>query len=1422
MTNFLEKSDSSFISQDGQPIEGQIVTELGGPELNQTTVVEVEKGQSYRVVDLATQQVVKPIKVERVDKNLLVTLEDGDVLEMRNYFDDDEANNAEFVFATGEVACPWVVIESGVELAQTPILDANGAELLWSSVDPSSVDACAYIAWAGTANSSAAVGVLALGFGPAGVAASLLGLAVTGAGAGAAPVLAPGPVLGSVVDDAGRIKRLVDSGDVTDDATLAFMGSGATPGDLITLYDTSVVPPVVLGSTVVTAEGNWYVTPINPLAEGPHAFQFTTTNSEGTESAQSTPAFLVSVDTSAPDAPVVGEVVDDSGVITGPLKTGDQTDDSQPKISGSGGTPGEIIRLYDTSINPAKELGEGVVDENGEWVVTPTTPLPEGSHTLQVTVSDSAGNESQKSTPTIVLVIDTVAPQTPVLTGINDDVGAVTGEIAEGASTDDNLPTLTGSGVAGDTIRVLDNGKLLGTTVVAEDGSWTFTPKSPLTNGDHAITVTAIDPSGNASLPTQAQSFTLIPSSSSAAPAVGNVIDDQGSIQGFVPKGTGITDDSRPEIQGSGAEGDVISVYDGATLLGQTTVGPDGLWSFTPEADLADGTHEISVINENDEAAVPTGTYDFVVDTRAPAALSGIEVQDDVGPQRGGITPGSTTDDATPTMSGQGEAGATVYVYDNGGSRPIGSTTVAEDGTWSFTPTSALINGTHSLSARQVDGAGNQSALSDPIEFTIDTTGLTEPTITRVSDDQEPSTGHISMDGVTNDTTPTVTGTALAGSTLNVYDGETLLGSATAKANGSWSFTPATALADGAHALSVKVVSADGAEGSASASYGFTIDTAAPSAPVIGVAQDDVGTLQGDVQTGGVSDDTTPSLQGTGEPGSVIEVYEGDILLGSTKVQPDGTWTLTPTSSLGEGTHTLTATSTDESGNVSEIGEAFEYTVDTVAPQAPLSAPVSYSDDAGVMQSEASIALATDDSTPAIQIEKNLIDTPKLYVNGQYVASTYDAVSGLLKPDVALTNGPQVFTYSLVDAARNESAQSPEFTLTIDTIAPTVSNVVIASAEGALNNTLNAGDTITVDIDFSKVVTAAGSPTVNLNIGGELVPATYVSGSGTSTLKFTATVLSGNDADGISIDANALSFSGGSIYDGVGNMADLSHDAVTANADYMVDTVAPVIGEVDWTTNNAKGNGFAKPGDSIFTTFTSTDPVVEVTIIDIPAPVTYLGNNVYQAEHVVKETDPNVETWAVIRAVDLAGNVTIVDTRDPAPAPAALQIPQSLAASPVDASPELSSQPLAALSETAAVDGPTESNAAVSNANSDLGLLNVLSPDDGMQALQAYDAPLEPAPSTGVFPTAYESASPLAVSLSDLFSDASQGVIGGLAPEPSVADAASVNADLPLSSTGLNEPVALGAAPDNASDPWVMGDALNSYLADQSLQQPVI
>ena len=73
----------------------------------------------------------------------------------------------------------------------------------------------------------------------------------------------------------------------------------------------------------------------------------------------------------------------------------------------------------------------------------------------------------------------------------------------------------------------------------------------------------------------------------------------------------------------------------------------------------------------------------------------------------------------TPTITGKADAGDTVTLYDTDGKTVLGSGTADGNGMWSIT-TSDLADGTHRLTARASDQAGNESSVSSVLSITID------------------------------------------------------------------------------------------------------------------------------------------------------------------------------------------------------------------------------------------------------------------------------------------------------------------------------------------------------------------------------------------------------------------------------------------------------------------------------------------------------------------------------------------------------------------------------------------------------------------------------------------------------------------------------------------------------------------------------
>ena len=188
-------------------------------------------------------------------------------------------------------------------------------------------------------------------------------------------------------------------------------------------------------------------------------------------------------------------------------------------------------------------------------------------------------------------------------------------------------------------------------------------------------------------------------------------------------------------------------------------------------------------------------------------------------------------------------------------------------------------------------------------------TGQAAPTIASFS----PDSGTVG-DGITNVNVLTLTGTAPASSTVNVYDGATLLGTATANASGAWSFATGT-LSNGSHSFTA-TDTVSGTTSAASAALTVTIDTTAPVAPSIASFSTDSGTV-GDH----ITNDNTLTLTGTAEANSTVKVYDGATLLGSAVTNSSGAWTYT-TAALSDGAHNLTATATDAAGNTGAASAA--------------------------------------------------------------------------------------------------------------------------------------------------------------------------------------------------------------------------------------------------------------------------------------------------------------------------------------------------------------------------------------------------------------------------------------------------------------------------------------------------------------------
>ncbi len=169
-------------------------------------------------------------------------------------------------------------------------------------------------------------------------------------------------------------------------------------------------------------------------------------------------------------------------------------------------------------------------------------------------------------------------------------------------------------------------------------------------------------------------------------------------------------------------------------------------------------------------------------------------VDDVAGGVTGNLANGQITNDNRPTLNGTAEAGSVVSIYD--GNTLLGITSANAGGAWSFTPTTGLNDGTRILTVTATDPAGNVSPATSGFTIVVDTLAPTVPLITSIVDDVPNNTGAIGNGQSTNDTQPTLNGTAEANSAVSIFDNGVLVATVNANASGNWSWTPTAALGE--------------------------------------------------------------------------------------------------------------------------------------------------------------------------------------------------------------------------------------------------------------------------------------------------------------------------------------------------------------------------------------------------------------------------------------------------------------------------------------------------------------------------------------------------------------------------------------------------------------------------------------------------
>jgi uncharacterized repeat protein (TIGR02059 family) len=788
------------------------------------------------------------------------------------------------------------------------------------------------------------------------------------------------------------------------------------------------------------------------------------------------------LDASAPSVPSTPDMT--AGTDTGTSSTDNITASTTPTFLGTGEI-GSTVTLYDT--DGTTVLASATTNGSGKWSMT-SSALSAGAHTVTVKASDVAGNVSATSSG-LTFTVDTTAP-----TGLN-----LSSTTAASINTGSNATVATLSATDGLAITyslAVGNG-----TNDADNGSFSISGTSlsvggsALTAGTYKIYLAATDAAGNVT--NQAFTFTVVD-----APTVSSIVRSGGASATVAGSASSVTYTVTFSESVTGVDTSDFALTATGTAAGNVASisGSGTTYTVTVDTLSGDGTLRLDLNSsgtgiQNGSSIAIAGGYTsgstYTLDHTAPAAPSTPDMSS--GTDSGSSNSDDTTSSLTPTFSGTAEANSTVTLYDTDGTTVLGTAT-ATGGNWSIT-SSTLSEGSHTLTAKASDAAGNVGTASSGLSVLIDATA---PTATIASTAFSADTGSSSTDFITGTAAQTVSGTLsanmVAGELVQVSmdNGNSWNTATTTVGQNTWSY--ATTLT-GSDTLRVRVMDTAGNAGSAS-SQAYVLDTTAPTTTVATAAfSADTGTSSTDFVTRTAAQTLSGTLSVNVVAGELVEISldNGSTWTTATTTVGANTWSLSGITLAAS--DTLKVRVADLAGNTgTALSQA--YVFDNSAPAAPSTPDLITADDSGTSSSDDITSKATPTFTGTAEANSvvTLYDT-----DGTTVLGTATATGGNWSiTSSALSQGTHTLTTKATDLAGNTSAASSGLAVKVDTTAPTCT-VTVADA------TLTGGETSLVTFAFSEPVTGFDNSDLTAVPNGTLGAVASKDGGQTWTATFTPT-----------------------------------------------------------------------------------------------------------------------------------------------------------------------------------------------------------------------------------------------------------------------------------------------------------------------------
>ncbi|MCM5661966.1 Ig-like domain-containing protein [Galbibacter mesophilus] len=806
----------------------------------------------------------------------------------------------------------------------------------------------------------------------------------------------------------------------TNDTTPEITGTSDSDADL-TVSINGVTYSEGDGNLTDNGDDTWALQIPNgdELPDGVYDVIATANDAAGNSSSDAT-VDEVSISTSLPSIPSVNTLI---------------TADTTPMITGTATSANDLT----VAINGITySEGDGNLTDNGDdtWAlqIPDGNELPDNIYDVSAVVTDSFGNINSDTT-TDEVTIDTTAPTVPTVNAM---------------VTNDTTPEITGTADSADDLTIVVDGVTYtegdGNLMDNTDDTWKLQipTGNELADGTYDVAVTATDAAGNTS---------------------NDATVDELTINSTLPNNPTVdvlnTNDTTPLITGTAMSQDDLTVAINNVVYsegeGNLTDNGDNTWALQIPAgnELPDGTYDVvaTATDNANNTSTDTTTDEVTISTSMPTAPT-VEL----------LTTADTTPEITGTATSSNDLTVEVnnVVYTEGD----GNLTDNVDDTWTLQipDNQSLTDGFYDVKAEVTDSFGNTNNDSTLNELTIDTMAPNMPTVTPLA---------------TNDTTPTITGTAdsvdeltVAVNGITYQEGGVHL---TDNNDDTWTLQipNADALPEGTYDIVATATDPAGNTATDNTTDELTIEADLPNTPTVNKL---------------VTSDVTPYVTGTADSEDMLTVEvngvvytEGD---GDLTDNEDNTWALQipDSDALPDGEYDVIATVTDDANNSVTDNTTNELIIDD---------GVRSGDDITV---PTVIPLVTDDTTPTIMGTADSVNELTVAVNGTVYAEgagslvdNGDNTWSLTIPSIqALPEG----VYNVVATAMNTAGATVTDVTTDELriliilddappVTPTVAEIVTQDPTPEIVGTATSSDDLTVEVDGNIYTEGDGDLTDN-------------------------------------------------------------------------------------------------------------------------------------------------------------------------------------------------------------------------------------------------------------------------------------------------------------------------------------------------------